>query len=97
MKDFWETPPGRGIDVIYRSNQKMILSKKWFLKKSMKKWMNYAWFIPNYASYKHHLHWLGAYYLNKASCEVSASSLKDFLSKGRKSAKNALIMHDYAN
>ena len=48
--------------------------------------------MPNYACYKHHLHWLGAYFLNKASCEVSVSSSKDFLSKRRKSAKNALIM-----
>ena len=30
--------------------------------------------------------------LKKASCEVSAFSLIDFLNKGRKSAKNALIM-----
>ena len=26
--------------------------------------------IPNYACYKHNLHSLGAYDLNKASCEV---------------------------
>ena len=40
-----------------------------------------------YACYKHHLHWLGAYYLNKASCEVSVSSLIDFMSKGKKVEK----------
>ena len=45
--------------------------------------------MPNNACKKHHLHLLGAHYLNKASCEISASSLKDFLSKGGKSAKNA--------
>ena len=52
--------------------------------------------MPNYASYKHHLHWLGAYYLNKASCEVSASSLKEFCAKADKVQENALIMHNYA-
>ena len=56
--------------------------------KTIKKRLNYAQFIPNHACYKHHLHRLGAYYLNKASCEVSVSSLKDFLSKGRKRAKH---------
>ena len=30
-----------------------------------------------------------AYYLTKGSNEISASPLKDFLSKGSKSAKNA--------
>ena len=45
--------------------------------------------MPNYSCHKHHLHWFDAYYLTKASCEMSVSSLKDFLSKGRKSAKNA--------
>ena len=48
--------------------------------------------IPSYASYKYHLHWFGVHNLKKASCEVSAFSLIDFLNKGRKSAKNALIM-----
>ena len=55
---------------IYRRNQKKNLSKNLFLKKIIKKHINYAKFIPNYASYKHNLHWLGAYDLNKASCEV---------------------------
>ena len=45
--------------------------------------------MPNYACHKHHLHWLGADYLKKASYEISASSVKDFLSKGGKSEKNA--------
>ena len=43
--------------------------------------------MTNYACQKHHLHLFAAHYLNKASCEISASSLKDFLNKGRKSAK----------
>ena len=30
-----------------------------------------------------------SHYHAKASCEISASSLKDYLSKGGKSAKNA--------
>ena len=30
-----------------------------------------------------------AHYLTKASCEIAASSLKDFKSKGRKSAQKA--------
>ena len=50
-----------------------------------------------YACHKHYLHWFAARYLTKASCEISASCLKDFLNKGRKSAKNAEIMHNYAN
>ena len=45
--------------------------------------------MPNYACHKQHLHSLGVHYLPKTSCETSASSLKDFLSKGGKSAKNA--------
>ena len=66
----------------------------------MKKYLkniNYALAIPNYACYKYNLHWLGAYDPNKASCKLQASSLKDFWSKSRESAKNALIMHNYAN
>ena len=43
--------------------------------------------MPNYACQKHYLHWLGAHYLKKALCEISASSVKDFLKKGGKSAK----------
>ena len=50
--------------------------------------------MTNYACHKHYLQWFDAHYLTKASCEVSASSLGDFLNKGRKSAKNA---YDYAN
>ena len=38
---------------------------------------------------KHHLHSLGAHYFNKASYEIAAYSLKDYLSKGGRSAKNA--------
>ena len=53
--------------------------------------------MPKYACHKHHLHWFAVHYLTKASCEITASSLKDVLSKGRKSAKNANIMHNYAN
>ena len=45
--------------------------------------------MTNYAYHKHHLHCFAAYYLTRASCEISASSLKDFLNKGRKSAKKA--------
>ena len=39
-----------------------------------------------------HLQSFDAYHLTKASCEIADSSLKDVLSKGRKSAKSALIM-----
>ena len=45
--------------------------------------------MPDYAFHKHDLHWFSAYHLTKASCEIAASSLEDFLSKGIKSAKNA--------
>ena len=41
--------------------------------------------MPNYACHKYHLHLGGAHYLTKASCEISASSFRDFLSKGGKS------------
>ena len=61
------------------SNQKIIFSKKWSLKKA----------LPNYTCHKHNLHWFAVNYLTKASCSIPASSLKDFLSKGTKSAKNA--------
>ena len=54
---------------MYLSNQKIIFSKNWFLKKIIKN-INYAYAIPTYACYKHNLHWLGAYDLNKASCKV---------------------------
>ena len=53
--------------------------------------------MTNYACHKKHLHWFAAQYLTRVSCEISASFLKDFLSKGKKSAKNAYIMHNYAN
>ena len=45
--------------------------------------------MPNYGCQKHTLHWFAAHYLAKTSNEISASSLKDFPSKRRKSAKNA--------
>ena len=43
--------------------------------------------MPNYACHKHHLHWLGAHYLNKVSCEISDSSLQDFWAKVEKVQK----------
>ena len=42
-------------------NQKIIFSKKWFLKIMIKNLINYAKSILNYACYKHNLHWFGAY------------------------------------
>ena len=45
--------------------------------------------MPNYACHKHNLHCFAAHYITKASSDISASFLKDFLSKGKKSAKNA--------
>ena len=45
--------------------------------------------MPNYFCYKHHLHSFTAYYLTKALCDIVASYPKDFVSEGRKSAKNA--------
>ena len=45
--------------------------------------------MTNYARHKHHLHSFAAHYLTKGFPEISALSLRDFLSKGRKSAKNA--------
>ena len=45
--------------------------------------------MPNDSWHKHHLQWFDAYYLTEASCEIAALSVKDFLSKGRKSEKNA--------
>ena len=43
--------------------------------------------MTNYAWHKHHIHRFAAHYLTKAYCEISASSLRDFLNKVRKSAK----------
>ena len=43
--------------------------------------------MTNYACHKHHRHWFAAQYLTKASCEISASSLIDFMSKGEKRKK----------
>ena len=45
--------------------------------------------MPNYACYRHHLYYLGEIYLTKASCEISAQSLKYVLRKGGKCIKNA--------
>ena len=45
--------------------------------------------MSNYACHIHHLQRLDAPYLTETSCEIAALSLNDFLSKGRKSAKNA--------
>ena len=43
--------------------------------------------MPYYAIYRHNLHWLGTHHLTKALCGISVGLLKDFTSKGRKSAK----------
>ena len=40
-----------------------------------------------YGCHRHHLHWLGVNHPTKASCEMSAQSLEDFLSKGKKCKK----------
>ena len=44
--------------------------------------------MPNCACNKQDPHWLGEHYLTKVSCEISAWSLPEFFSKGRKSKKN---------
>ena len=46
--------------------------------------------MPNYSCNKHHLQLFDVHYLNKASCQIAASSLKDFLRKGRKKAKKGI-------
>ena len=54
--------------------------------------------MPNYAYHKHHLHLLAAHYHSKASCEISASSLKDFLRKSEKCKKRrnqSLLMSSF--
>ena len=43
--------------------------------------------MTNYATHIHHLQWFDAHYLTVALCKIAASTLKDFLSKGKKSAK----------
>ena len=63
--------------------------------------------MPNHACYKHNLNWLGAHYLNKASCEISVSSLKDISSEDKNLQKthylcrimliNPSFMQNYAN
>ena len=51
--------------------------------------------MSSYACQRHHLHC--AHHLTKASCEISARTLKDGLIKGKKTAKNEQIMPSYAN
>ena len=51
--------------------------------------INHTKLMTNYACHIHHLQQVDAYYIIKASCEIAASSLKEFLNKGRKGAKNA--------
>ena len=58
---------------LYLNTKKQFFGQKLFLNKK-----------NQISCHKHHLHWFAANYLTKASCEVAASSLKDFLSKGRK-------------
>ena len=45
--------------------------------------------MTNYACHKHHIQWFDGHYITEASCEIEASSLKDSLIEGRKSAKKA--------
>ena len=40
--------------------------------------------MTNYAGNQQHVHGSGEHYLTKVSCEISASSLKDFWRKGEK-------------
>ena len=49
--------------------------------------------MPIYSCHKHHLYCFAAHYLTKASCEIVASSLKDFLSKDRKNPKKMQKTH----
>ena len=44
--------------------------------------------MTNYACHRQYLHWLGVHQLDKASCGVSAKSLKYFLSKIEKVQKS---------
>ena len=46
--------------------------------------MNHAQIKPSYACHRHHLHWLGAHHLKKASCKISVRSLIDFWAKAGK-------------
>ena len=66
---------------VYLNIKKNCLVKNDFWAKKMS--------MTNYACHKHHSHWFAAHYLTKGFCEISVSSLKDFLNKGRKSEKNA--------
>ena len=63
-----------------------------FFKKGDKeqKWINYAYFMPNYECYSRQLQWLSAQYCTTVSCESSASSLKDFLSEDEKNTKKRI-------
>ena len=55
--------------------QEKKIGQKWLLNKNKQEKMHKSCIINDY--------------LTKASCEIAAASFKDFLSKGRKSAKNA--------
>ena len=53
--------------------------------------------MPKYQSQRYDIHCLAAYYRNKASREISGKFLQEFSSKGKKSAKKARIVPNYAN
>ena len=53
--------------------------------------------MTNYACHKHNLHCFAVHYLTKASSEISASFLKDFLSKGKKVQKTHKLCIIYAS
>ena len=57
------------------------------LEKTFKQSHNYAKSKPNYACYRHHLHWLGAHHLAKASCKISVQSIEGFWAKVEKVQK----------
>ena len=53
--------------------------------------------MPNYECHKHNLHYSGEHHLEKALCDSSVRSLKEFLNRDGKSVKNAYIMPHCAN
>ena len=92
--DFWATLHQNKTSVewtpgsqIYRSNQKIIFGEK-NNKENAKIMHNLCpiMLATNTISID-----------SKASSEISVSSLEEVLRKGRKSAENALILHNYAN
>ena len=79
--NFWENTMDSRYSNLSQLSENNFCSKIIFEQK-FEKCIIHARSMPNSACYKHHLHWFAAHYLTKASFEISAPFVKEFLSKG---------------